>query len=101
MPSHELRLLRVCEIALQTRSDRKVPYQFSRCFLPFLVSTHSAHLTCVFLRVLAPINDAIVDAYVVSNVRYIERAYDFLGVLDTSWTRVPLRETIVPECHHI
>src|SRR3954471_9657277 len=23
------------------------------------------------------------------------------GDLDTSWTCVPLRETIVPECHHI
>src|SRR3954465_641093 len=35
MPSHELRFLRVHEIALQTRSNRKVPYHFSRCFLPF------------------------------------------------------------------
>src|SRR3954466_2987088 len=69
MPSHELRFLRVREIALQTWSDRKVPRHFSRCFLPFLVSTHAAHRTCGFLRVLAPINDAIVDAYVISNVR--------------------------------
>src|SRR3954470_15388823 len=38
MPMHELRLLRVCEITLKTRSDRKIPHLF-RSFLVLLVST--------------------------------------------------------------
>src|ERR1043165_9771427 len=31
----------------------------------------------------------------------IERAQGFLGLTDTSWARVVLRKTSVPECHHI
>src|SRR4051812_12976069 len=31
----------------------------------------------------------------------IERAQDFLGLSDTSWARVALRKTIVPEWHVI
>src|SRR3954462_14372815 len=36
MPTRELRLLRVREIMLQTRSDRKIPQHFLGAFLFFL-----------------------------------------------------------------
>src|ERR1041385_5666392 len=101
MPGHELCFLGIYEIPLQMRSDRKVPYHFSRNILPSLVSTNTARRACGFLFVLTPIDHAIIYTYVVFNVRKIERAQDFLGLSDTSWTRVALRKTIVPECHVI
>ena len=69
VPTQELCYLRVREIPLQTRSDRKVPHHFSRSFLPLLVSSDAAHRTYGRLRVLAPINDAIVHAHMVFHVR--------------------------------
>src|SRR3989337_2557136 len=78
------------KIPLQTGSDRKVPYNFLRSFLScLLVSRSIAHWTTGFFRVLPPINDAIVDACMVPNVRQIKRANEFLGLLDTSRTQVP------------
>src|SRR3954470_6130566 len=101
MPCHVLCFLGIYEIPLQTRSDRKVPYHFSRNFLPSLVSTNTTHRTCGFIFVLTPIDHAIIYADVVFNVRKIERAKDFLGLSDTSWARVALLKTIVLECHVI
>ena len=69
VPTQELCYLRVREIPLQTRSDRKVPHHFSRSFLPLLVSSDAAHRTYGRLRVLVPINDAIVHAHMVFHVR--------------------------------
>ena len=69
VPMQELCLLRVREIPLQTRSDQKVPHHFSRSFLPLLVSSDAAHRTYGRLRVLVPINDAIVHAHMVFHVR--------------------------------
>ena len=69
VPTQELCYLRVCEIPRQTRSDRKVPHLFSRSFLPLLVSSDTAHRTYGRLRVLVPINDAIVHAHMVFHVR--------------------------------
>lgn len=90
VPAHELCFLRIYKITLPTGSDRKVPYNFLRSFLSgLLVSRSIAHWTAGLFRVLLPINDAIVDAGVVSNVRPIKRAHDFLGLLDTSRTHVP------------
>ena len=90
VPAHELCFLRIYEIPLQTGSDRKVPYNFLRSFLSgLLVSRSIAHWTAGFFHVLLPINDAIIDACVVSNVRQIKRANNFLGLLDTSRTQVP------------
>ena len=44
VPLHELCFLRVYEIPLQTRSDRKVPHHFSGNFLvPSLVPSLAAH----------------------------------------------------------
>jgi hypothetical protein len=100
MPSHELCFLRVYEIPLQTGSDRKVPYHFLRYFLvPYLVSSLVAHRTCGSLRVLIPIKCAIIDAGVVLNIRQVQRAHDFLGLLDISWTCVSLGKTFLPESH--
>src|ERR1041385_8363595 len=64
MPSHELCFLRVYEIALQTGSDRKVPYYFSRNFLvPSLVSCLAAQRTCGVILVLVPIKSAVIDVW--------------------------------------
>src|SRR3954463_16232027 len=68
MPTHLISLLRVCEITLQTRSDRKIPHRFCRSFLVLLVSTDAALQAYGRLRVLMPINDAIVNADMVSNM---------------------------------
>jgi hypothetical protein len=91
VPSHELCFLRVYEIPLQMGSDREVPYHFLRYFLvPYLVSSLAAHRTCDSLRILIPIKCAIIDAGMVLNVWQVQRAHDFLGLLDISWTVFPL-----------
>src|SRR4051812_34133895 len=90
VPANELCFLRIYEITLQTRNDRKVPYNFLRRFLSgLLVSISIAHWTTGFFCVLVPINDAIVDACMVSNVQQIKRAHNLLGLIDTSRTKVP------------
>src|SRR3954462_5831653 len=45
MPTHELSLLRVREITLQRRSDRKIPHRFLGAFLVFLyrLTPHFGH----------------------------------------------------------
>jgi hypothetical protein len=100
VPSHELSFLRVYKIPLQTGSDRKVPYHFPRYFLvPYLVSSLDAHQTCGSLRVLIPIKCAIIDAGVVLNIWQVQRAHDFLGLLDISWTHVSLGKMFLPDSH--
>src|SRR3954464_15926448 len=69
MPTHELSLLRVRKMTLQTRNDRKIPHRFFRSFLVLLVSTDAALRTYGRLRVLMPVNDAIVNADMVSYMR--------------------------------
>src|ERR1041385_7656710 len=66
MPAHELSLLRVREITLQTRNDRKLPQRFLRSFL-LLVSTGAALRTYGRLLVLMTINDEIVNVDMVPN----------------------------------
>src|ERR1041385_2922519 len=101
MPSHELCFLRVYEIALQTGSDRKVPYYFSRNFLvPSLVLSLAAHRTCGVILVLVSIKCAFIDACVVFNVWYVEGEHDLLGLINTSWQGVPLWKKIIVQQFH-
>ena len=89
VPAHYLCFLAFYKIPLETGTDRYIPYHFLGTFLPgLLVSRSIAHWTAGFFRVLPQINDAIVDACVVPNVRHIKRANDFLGLLDTRRTQV-------------
>src|SRR5664279_3961232 len=89
VPTHEMCFLLVCVIALQTRNERKVPYNLPRTLLSTLVAGVLAHWTHYTSRVLVLIDDAIIDARVVSSVRQIKRAQDFLGLIDSTRQRVP------------
>src|SRR4051812_32812361 len=79
VPPHELCFLVVREIPLQTGNEGKVPHNFLRFFLPFLVSSGIAHRTCDHVCVLFPINVAMIDAHVVFFMRKSKGHTTFLA----------------------
>jgi hypothetical protein len=91
---------REVNLELAQYHDDLVSYHFPRYFLvPYLVSSLAAHRTCGSLHVLILIKCAIINAGMVLNVRQVQRAHDFLGLLDISWTCVSLGKTFLQESH--